>query len=413
MGGNGPLTMHILYIQQILNLPEKSGNCRTYEMARYYVQSGHQVTLLTSATIFHASSPSERPSSFPYRFERDGIQIYVVKGSYSHFLTFYQRIWAFICFFFRAYQTGKTLTGVDRIIAYSPPLTTTALGQKLARFHRVPLVLEIADVWPDVPIGMRIFRNPMIIGLLRHLAKKIYTQAQLLLPYSEDMKEQLLSYPVDSRNIRVIHNGVNVRPEISKVPQDKQASDAEVVHIIYTGTVGQANGIDQLVDAIDRLSPYDLPPFRLQIVGDGNRIEEVKAQARVKEVKTIQFLPWVPRKQLPHWLGQADIAVSSFAPFPILEANGATKFFDYLANGLPIVLNYQGWQAQYLAQYTCGLSSDQGDIEGFCKNLVMLIKHPEVRKEMGENGKRLAKTQFDRRMLAQKSIEYIASIPPL
>ena len=406
--------MHILYVQQIVNLPEASGNCRTYEMARHYVQLGHQVTLLTSSTIFHSSFPLEETPTYPYRFRREGIDIWVVKGSYSHFLSFYQRIWAFIRFFFRAFKSGKAIQGVDRIIAYSPPLTTAELGRRLAKFHQVPLVLEIADVWPDVPIGMGIFRNPMVIGLLRRMARKIYGSAQLLLPYSEDMKEQLLSYPVASQNIRVIYNGVNVElDEEAQLKERPEDSVRERVSIIYTGTIGQANGIYQLVDAAQYLSRLDLPPFQIQVVGDGNRREEVQAHAKRIDVKTVTFFPWVPRTELRAWLGQADIALSSFAPFPILEANGATKFFDYLAYGLPLVLNYRGWQSRYLTEYRCGLSSDQGDLKSFCENLEKLIKHPEIRKEMGENGKRLANTQFDRATLAQKSIAYIEAIPPL
>ncbi len=410
MGRDGPLSMHILYIQQILNFPETSGNCRTYEMARFYVQAGHKVTILTSTThIENSSFKGSNRGLLSQCIQREGVDIRIVKGSYSHFMGFYRRIWAFLSFLLRAYKEGKKIKGVDRIIAYTPPLTGAELGRRLARFHKVPLILEVADVWPDVPIGMGIFKNPIWIHLLQKIASKIYPKAQLLTPYSEDMKEQLLNYPVDSSRIKVIHNGVHILdwPKKNyKLPEKKR------VRIMYAGTIGQANGIEQLVDAVNLLNQWDLPPFELFVIGHGNREEDVKAYAKSRHSSQISFFPWVKRTQLRDSLAQADIGVSSFAPYPVLEANGATKFFDYLANGLPVVLNYQGWQAQYLARHSCGLSSNQGDIEGFSRNLQALIVNAHLRKSMGENARKLAITHFDRRMLAQKSIELITAIPP-
>ena len=401
--------MHLLYIQQILNFPETSGNCRTYEMARFYVQAGHKVTILTSSS--HIDTPSSKGSDtdpFSRNLHREGIDIRVVKGSYSHFMGFYRRIWAFLNFFFQAYKEGQKIQHIDRVIAYTPPLTGAELGRRLARFHKVPLVIEVADVWPDVPIGMGIFRNPVWIYLLRQIARRIYPKAQLLTPYSEDMKAQLLNYPISPSKIKVIHNGVHIPDWMER--SSNPASEDKVT-IVYAGTIGQANGIEQIVDAVNLLNQWDLPPFEFLVIGQGNREEYVKAYARSQNSAHLSFFPWVKRTQLKKSLAQADIGVSSFAPHPVLEANGATKFFDYLANGLAVVLNYQGWQAQYLARHSCGLSSNQGDIEGFSRNLQILIVNANLRKRMGANAKKLAASHFDRRILAQKSIELITTIP--
>ena len=399
--------MHILYIQQILNFPEASGNCRTYEVAREFVKQGHKVTILTSSATFAPESFEESPQSFPYSLQREGIELLVLSGKYSHFLGFFKRIQSFLSFFFRALKAGKSLSEIDRVLAYSPPLTVGFLGEKLARYHKVPLILEVADVWPDVPIGMEIIQNPVFSNVLKRLAKRLYQKAQLILPYSEGMKTQLMEYEVPSKKIHVVHNGVNLREWPLASPSLR---DGDRIRIVYAGTIGQANGVDQLIDAAVLLNSWDLPPYQLIIIGEGNREEAVKAYAQISHVPQVIFYPWMKRSQLRSWFASAHIGVISFAPFSVLEANGATKFFDYLANGLPVVINYQGWQAEYLESYCCGLSSPQGDMEGFCKNIQHLMKSPSIRREMSKNARLLAREKFDRNALANNTLNLITKL---
>ena len=404
--------MHILYIQQILNFPETSGNCRTYEMAREFVQQGHKVTLLTSSTTFTSIPESFEGAlqSFPFKVQRDGIELLVVGGDYSHFLGFFKRIKSFLSFWVRALKAGKSLSEVDRVLAYSPPLTVGFLGAKLARYHKVPLILEVADVWPDVPIGMNIIRNPVISAVLRRYAKRLYHRAKLILPYSEGMKTQLMDYGIPSNSVRVVHNGANLRDWPIASPALRKG---ERIRILYAGTIGQANGVNQLIDAAALLNSWNLPPYQLIIIGHGNRETAVKSYAKISDVPQVIFYPWMKRSQLRSWFASAHIGVISFAPYSVLEANGATKFFDYLANGLPTVLNYQGWQAEYLQTYSCGLSSPQGDLEGFCKNIQHLMKNPYSRNEMSENARLLAREKFDRKLLANKTLGLIEKIQEL
>jgi glycosyltransferase involved in cell wall biosynthesis len=99
-------------------------------------------------------------------------------------------------------------------------------------------------------------------------------------------------------------------------------------------------------------------------------------------------------------LARADAGLVSFAPFPVLEANAATKFYDYLAAGLPVVINYGGWQAEWLAKHDCGLSAPQGDEGALATQLARLISDASLRQQMGERGRAVARQHFDRRQLA-------------
>ena len=99
-----------------------------------------------------------------------------------------------------------------------------------------------------------------------------------------------------------------------------------------------------------------------------------------------------------------------FAPFPVLEANSANKFYDYLASGLPVSTNYQGWQEHYLHSWECGLAAEQGNTEAWAQNLLKLAADPTLRVEMGKNGRRLVEAHFDRDQLARQLLQIFVQV---
>jgi glycosyltransferase involved in cell wall biosynthesis len=94
----------------------------------------------------------------------------------------------------------------------------------------------------------------------------------------------------------------------------------------------------------------------------------------------------------------------------VLEANSANKFYDYLSSGLPVVINYQGWQAGYLDRYRCGLSSKMGDLDALLANVLHLADTPALRLEMGQNGRRLAEDCFDRVQIARGLMQLFETV---
>ena len=53
---------------------------------------------------------------------------------------------------------------------------------------------------------------------------------------------------------------------------------------------------------------------------------------------------------------------------PELEANSANKFFDYLAAGKPVVINYGGWQQALLEETGAGIRIKYQDLDRAAKS---------------------------------------------
>ncbi len=396
--------MHLLYLQQVLHLPENFGNSRSFEFAKYWASRGNKVSLITS----HAYLPDYIYNSACDHYHLEGIDIYVVPTKYTHMMSFSKRLLAFISFVRKAYQRAKKIADVDVVVAYTPPLTVGELGRRVAHLHRCPLVLEIADVWPDVPINMRIITQPLLQRFFRNRATLIYQQAALLLAFSIQMKQQLNAYEIDPTKVKVVCNGPNIVPQhIVRRKYPINGDPLTTITVLYAGTIGIANGLLQLVDVAYTIQHSGREDIRFLIVGEGNQLKQVKRYANELGCDNIEFHRRVAKHRLSQMMEKVDIGLVCFAPYPILEANGSAKWFDYMAFGLPVIINYKGWQADYLDKFGCGLSSPMGDQSQWVANILHLADHPDRRQKMGENGQKLVFEHFLRPRLASQSLVYI------
>ncbi|MBD3176836.1 MAG: glycosyltransferase, partial [Armatimonadia bacterium] len=149
--------MHILYLHQYFCTPEGSSGTRSYEMARRLVAAGHRVTMVCSAAnLGHLDLPAGRSD-----LEIDGIHVIALNVAYSNRMSHLERIKAFYRFAWGARQAGRAASGVDVVFATSTPLTIAYPGVGASRRHRCPMVFEVRDLWPELPIAVGALRDPV------------------------------------------------------------------------------------------------------------------------------------------------------------------------------------------------------------------------------------------------------------
>lgn len=394
--------MHILYLHQYFCPPGGAGNNRSLELSQAWVRAGHRVTMLTSTAYFPAA---HRPQGRRSTFDIGGITVVALNVYYSHMMGFKQRMRAFLRFYRHGMRVARQLQKPDLIYASSTPPTVGEMGRKLARRWGIPFVFETVDVWPDVPIGMGIIRNSLLARWLHARVRRIYQEARLIVALSDGMKEQILSHGIPVEKVVVAYNGTNLLafPFVERPLRGG-------LHVVYTGTVGLANDVAVLARLGRLLQDGGVQGVRFTVLGDGNDLERVRQHVALLGVANVQFLPTVPKEEVGQVLALADVGVVTFAPFNVLEANSANKFYDYLSSGLPVLINYEGWQASYLRDWNCGLYSPMGDLETLAGNVVRLLDDPGLRLEMGKNGRRLAEKCFDREQIANELLKKMMEI---
>ncbi|MHA1360538.1 MAG: glycosyltransferase [Candidatus Helarchaeota archaeon] len=158
-------------------------------MARRLVAAGHDVTLLTSSANL---GEIWAPKSGWHSHKIKGIRLEVLKLSYSNEMSFATRIKAFFKFSLSASWHIRKFKA-DIVFATSTPLTI-AIPALVAKFwHRIPIVFEVRDLWPELPIAVGALRHPLSKILARALEWMAYHASAHIVALSPGMAEGIMS----------------------------------------------------------------------------------------------------------------------------------------------------------------------------------------------------------------------------
>lgn len=82
--------------------------------------------------------------------------------------------------------------------------------------------------------------------------------------------------------------------------------------------------------------------------------------------------------------------------------NLATKVYEYMSLGLPVVLTRSAYNESVMQRLRFGICVDPENVEEIAAAIRYLLDHPEEAREMGENGRRAVKEEFNWEVEAQK-----------
>jgi glycosyltransferase involved in cell wall biosynthesis len=391
--------MKIMYIHQYFVTPDASGGIRSYELAKRLTAVGHEVTVVTSSAFL--------PESRHQNFAIDGIQVKVLKVEYSNRMPFRRRILAFLKFAFLASKATITQKP-DLIYATSTPLTVIipALTGKI--FHRKPMIFEVRDLWPELPIAIGAIRNPFIKWVARMMEWLAYHSANHVIALSPGMAAGVQKRGIAAEKITVIPNGsnlnlFNIDVEAGNAVRERLGLQPDQALVVYTGTLGLVNNITFMIEVAAQVYKLD-SSVNFLIVGDGSQREAVIKTAEQHSLlnKTVHVWPPVAKVELPTILAAATILTSFFLPIPELRNNSANKFFDALAAGKPIAINHAGWQAELLQKNNNGVVLSEDDAQIAARQLVDHLQDENWLAEAGRASQQLALTEFNYDLLADR-----------
>ena len=404
--------MRITYLHQYFVTPAGSGGTRSYELAKRMVVAGHSVTVVTSSALLTESELQAARLNGGV-LEVGGIRCEVLDVSYSNSMSFSRRILAFLHFAVKS-SIVSVRTRSDVVYATSTPLTVAVPALLTKFFRRVPMVFEVRDLWPELPIAMGALRNPAARKLALGLEWIAYHSASHIVALSPGMAEGVMGRGITEERVSVVPNSCDVAR--FNVPTDRLfieevlGFDLDSPVVLYAGTFGAINGVEYLVDLASAVRAID-PGVQFLLIGQGAMEGKIVNRARELDLldKTVHVRSMVAKERMPHLLGSATLATSVFRDIPAMRNNSANKFFDALAAGKPIVINYGGWHHDLLEKSGAGLGLQGLPLEEAASRLVALIRDPESLRRAEEASYELA-AEFDRDLLAAKVIDVVESV---
>ena len=380
---------------------------RSYEFAKHLVGKRHHVTMLTSG-LSNAEFPLPKGQKYDHT-EIDGITVIPIAAGYNDpqvgtGMSGLQRMRKFHHFARLAAQVGRELDRPDVVFATHTPLPVGLAGAALARHFRVPFVFEVRDLWPEGLVDLGVLKNPLAIWWLRRMARKIYRAADHIVALSPGMKEGIARTGIGPERITVIPNGSDVdlfRPDLDGSKWRKEVGLGGRFAAIYFGAMGQANGLEYIIEAARILAERGKNSIALVLVGDGGKRAALEKMAQKYGLTNVVFGERVSRSEV------ARIVASCQACMTIIRPSrdntwSPNKMFDALAAGKPVLINVPGWLGEMIEKNGCGKCLDPYRPEMLADALEQLAAAPQLCQQMGKNARALAEREFDRNKLANR-----------
>jgi glycosyltransferase involved in cell wall biosynthesis len=316
-----------------------------------------------------------------------------------------QRVRAFLTFAWRAARKAAELRG-DIIFATSTPLTIAIPAVYAARRSRVPMVFEVRDLWPAVPIAIGAIRNPVTRTAAKWLERFAYRNASRIVALAPGMRDEIVATGYPAEHVAVIPNGCDLDTFV-----DEGSGHGLRRHhvwlgnrplLVFTGTFGLVNGMDYLVrlaQAIDRIDSE----VRVVAVGTGREFDRTRQLAQDARVlnKNLFLRGQLPRRETAAWTLAADMTLALFTgPDVVWRDAVQNKFFDSLAAGRPVANNFAGWQSRVAVEAGAGLILSATDVEAAARDVVSVIRDRRWLEQAGQAARNLAVRRFNRDLLA-------------
>lgn len=408
--------MNILLINHHAGSKRHGMAFRAYYLAREWVRAGHNVKIL-AASFSHIRSIQPDFTGRTLDETIDGIKYrwYATPPYKGNGLGRVKNIYHFLLSLWRdAYDLSLNFKP-DVVIASSTYPMDIWPAQKIARISNCKLVFELHDLWPLSPIeisGMSPL-HPFII-LCQIAENHIYKSSDLVISMLPNVSEHVKNKGLPLSRLTIVPNGVSLDEWNTR---DETHLDEKIQHqiniaksqgnkiIIYTGSHGLPNAIDNLLDAANLLREENVSFI---LVGDGHEKDRLLKRIKDEGLNNIHMFSPIPKNQIPILLSYADGAYLG-APRHSIYRFGVSpnKMIDYMMAGVPILYAIEAGNDP-VTEADCGITIPAENPIRLAAAICSLKSLPMARlQEMGKNGKIYALKNHTYSALAEKFLDSI------
>jgi colanic acid biosynthesis glycosyl transferase WcaI len=386
--------IHVLVVTSAY-APERTGTAPlNTELCEYLASRGHQVSVLTGFPHYPEwKVPPAYRGKLWQQETRNGVTIFRSYAYIPSRRTTLRRILYDTSIGLTAALRGLPIGQVDLVLAVSPPLQAGLAGCFLASLKRVPMLLDLHDLVPDLAIAVGMLRNRWAVKLAQLLENYIYRRADGILVISEEFAANLAGKNVPRSKISFLPLWVDsqlISPQDRNGPFRKahNIDEAQTV-VLYTGNMGAKQNLENVLEAAARLKLHRDVSFLF--VGDGSEKKRLQEYAQERALSNVRFLPLVPpepKQLLPEMLAAADVLVLNQSA-QVVDMVIPSKLFTYMAAGRPIVasVSHSSQAASCIRRAGSGIAVDAEDPAALAGAIWQLKEDRQLAESFGRRGR--------------------------
>ena len=388
--------MKILIVSQYF-YPE---NFRVNTLARELVLRGHDVSVLTAYPQYPGGVIFEGYGfDVPYEKQWHGVRIHRVK-TYPRGkgpLGLLRNCLSFVVSGNRWVKQCQEKFDAVYVFEVSP----VTVGLPAVAYHKkfgTRVFFNLQDLWPENVHEVLGIRFPPLTWAINRVVDTIYGHSHRILCASRSFAENL-------KNRGVPESKLVFWPQFCLEP-DREGLEKPAVYtedtfnIVFTGNLGDAQGLDLMVEAAARLKGSGI---RWYLVGDGRARERLEAKVREAGLQEdVIFMGRVSESEANAYAIFADCAYLSFQDKALFHMTIPAKLQTYLACGAPVLAAAGGESAAIVRDSGCGIAVPPQVDSLVAAALEIRDKTPQQRRAMAEAARKCFETNFSMKDLVDR-----------
>lgn len=296
-------------------------------------------------------------------------------------------------------------------ISSTPPIQG-AMAALIKKIRGIPMVYNLQDIFPDSLVGTGLAKQGSFLWKVGRVVENFtYRNSDKIIVISEDFKKNIMAKGVPEHKIEVIYNWVDERAVVPIAKSDnilyeELGLSRDNFHVVYAGNFGNAQNIDVIIRAAQRLQEY--PDIVFTLFGTGGLKDDFEKMAQELNLKNVRFFPLQPYNRVSYVYSLGDVGIVSCKK-GIGKGAMPSKTWSILSAGTPVVANYDKDTdiETILESNKIGLFSDADDVEGFVEAILTFYRDRNLCTEMGQRGRQYVVDNLTKEIGTSKIVRII------
>jgi glycosyltransferase involved in cell wall biosynthesis len=292
------------------------------------------------------------------------------------------------------------LRGAEGLWVYNSPPTVGLPTWLIKARYRPRVLLHVMDMWPESVqaggFGKLLDKSELLSRALDRWLGMTYDTADVIactsrrqvtllerrgvpaakLAYVPVWPDETIFHPVERHQELAVELGVD-----------------EKFVLLYAGTLGEAQGLDSLVEACAALR--DDERFHCLVAGSGVSEERLRARASALGLTNLTFLGRWPSDDMTRLMSIGHVHLVSLSRNPLAGIAMPSKLQAILASAGSVIVAAEGEAAETVVRAGAGWVCTPGDVSGLVQAIAeALAMSPGDLAKLGESGLAYYKREF-------------------
>jgi colanic acid/amylovoran biosynthesis glycosyltransferase len=246
--------------------------------------------------------------------------------------------------------------------------------------------------------------NSFVIIHGKDVYRRLFQVGDLFIVNSNFTKDKIVALGCDES--KIVRLPVGLHLDLFRVKRNNIRKKNSTIKILTIARCVEKKGLEYSIRAVSQLIPR-FPNIQYRIIGDGplrRHLESLVCDLSVSD--NIEFLGWCDQNEVIRFYTESDVFILASVTSRDGDQEGQGLVLqEAQAMELPVISTHHNGISEGVLDGKTGFLVAERDVDALAGRLVQLIENPEIRHEMGSQGRKFVEQHFDIKKLNEKLVE--------